>query len=213
MKTIIGHKWGTLILALALSVGLVVSGSALALNVVSRPAKVNRSDIDAYVHSVRQMNRELIAAEEESISASLTFAQYLSLSEFDNFVQAHDLDVEQVQLRGQKDDGTRVTIFANYNHSLEEIAAAIDLNATEGKYSLVGVTSCFALVDSSNLPDIEADTAIYLVDTSGDQRHYDSCAKNSIAQNGVDVCRKKGSFPQPITWELENAGLMDVADR
>lgn len=211
MKTIMDHKWVALVLVLVLSVSLVVSGSALALNAASRPAKADESSIDAYVNSVRQMNQELVATEEDDISASLTFAQYLSLSEFNDFVQAYNLDVAQVQLRGQKDDGTRVTIFVNYDYSLEEIAAAIDLNAAEGKYSLVGVTSCFALVDSRNLPDIEADTATYLVDTSGDQRHYDSYAKSSVAQNGVDAPSKKGSFPQPITWELEDAGLMSVA--
>lgn len=208
MKSILKRRNCTVMLIFALLISIMLGGTALAFSAPNTDITASDSSfITEYVNDTNQMNEALESAGLNDIITTITFSKYVSFSEFEEFVNAHNLDIVRLQLRAIKSDGTRVTIFTNFDAQYKETVSLLE---AEAQCTLIGIASCFALVDSNNLSALEADTLIYLADTSGDMYHQESLARNGMERNTVDESQKTATFPQPITWDLEDAGLMEM---
>ena len=218
MKIFMRKKYSAFIFVVILLVSLALCGSALAFNSIDnniddKSTGVTKTSIAEYVDNVEQMNEPLASEKLNDILTSITFSKYLSFSEFEEFIETHDTDVVQLQLRGLMDDGTRVTIFTVVDKDLQKIKAEIEAEAVTAEYRLIGITGFYALVDSNNLLAVETDNRTYLADTSGDQYFRNKSEQNSVKRNNLDTNSRAGMFPQTITWDLEDAGLMGIADK
>lgn len=138
---------------------------------------------------------------------TITFSEYLSFDELEEYVEQYNITVVQLQLRGLVEDGTRVTIFTRTDIGFEETENLIIDSARNEDYTIIGITGMYALEDSNKLSDVVTDSKTYLADTSGDSCFSQNQAANSVRQ--AASASQEGAFPRPLTWDLENLGLLE----
>lgn len=206
-----------IILMSALAVVFVSAGTAFASNSnvelnqssseVVAAAELSRK-IENYVVDVNDANYDLMQVNQQDFIATITFADYLSFEEFNSYINDHNITVLHMQLRGVQSDGQRVTVFSKVDKGIDEVESAVNRDSVDWGYELRGVISVGARVNSRDLEDIISDEHTYLVDTSGDKyaKQISATAQNSYLANGAN--EEKSSFPQPLTWDLEDAGIL-----
>ena len=173
---------------------------------------INLSTIEFYANTIEAQNAVLTSMDQglDNIATVITFAQYLTFDEFQQFVDTYDITISQLQLRGFWEDGTRVSVFSRTDAGLTAVEAMIIEEANSAGFTLAGITGVNAYVDSDQLAAIAADELVYLADTSGDLNVQAALAAPSLQQNGTNTATVSGAgFPKSLTWELEDLGLME----
>ncbi len=157
---------------------------------------------------IAQRNAILSKAVSKDIMTTITFNQYLSFDQFAAYVSAYNIDISQIQLRGLKEDGTRVSIFSRTDKGFDETEHIVNELAADGGYAIIGITGVNALVDPDMLSAVESDSRTYLADTSGDCHSTQNVSPKCITRNSIGADGIGGYFPQSQTWKLENQGLL-----
>lgn len=196
-----------IITVLVLCPVILISGFASDNIPVNSPQDIlSRHQLSDYVSAVTAVNDSLI--EDESVSnkvaATITFADYISFEELQTYVDTYDIQLQQIQLRGLMEDGTRVTMATLVHKGMkatEDLAYAQALN--QG-FELVGITDVYAYVIPSNIINMNDDALTYLVDTTGNTT---ATAANNATTATTDSSTDS-AFPKSLTWELENLNLM-----
>lgn len=164
--------------------------------------------LSEYVEKIANDNAVLAEENLNDIITTITFSDYLTFEELEDYTESYNIEIVQLQLRGLMDDGTRVSIFTKTDLGLEETERLIREEALELDYQLVGATSIFALTNSSQLEQLSEDDRTYLADTSGDLYSPQNRMQVGAVRNNIEENNSTNLFPQPITWNLENLGLL-----
>ena len=137
------------------------------------------------------------------IAATITFSQYLSFDELQTYISNYDVELQQIQLRGIMEDGTRVTIATLTDKGMEYTENLMYTQAAEQNFNLVGITDVYAYISPNQIDELSNDNLTYLVDTSGND------SGNGItAVNDESGATSSSVFPKSLTWELEELGLL-----
>lgn len=160
------------------------------------------------------LRNELLS--EQSISdviTTITFSKYISFEELNDFVQKYDVDISQLQLRGIAETGERISIFTLTELGLAKTEELLKTQAAEMKCEIIGITGMYAYVDSVYLQEIIDDVYVYLVDTSGDQFSLNNTATTCSERNASSANGERVGFPPPLTWALEDMGILTFDKR
>lgn len=145
---------------------------------------------------------------EDALMATITFNNYLSFDEFARFMDENPVTIAQLQLRGVAPGGERVSIFTRTDKGLAETEQLLLEQASNEGFSVVGITSVYALVDEDQLNEIDQDRHTYTIDVAVDE--YDSTVQ--LCNGGKTAnCGLNGGFPKPLTWEMEDAGILSIS--
>ena len=166
-------------------------------------------DLDDYVASINSENKVMMDAELDDIITTITFSEYLSFEELNQYLDSYDLQAERLFLRGVNDDGTRVTVFTKTYLGMDKTEKMANEDAESLSYELVGVTAAYVFADSEQLSSICQDSRTYLADTSGDLYSSQNQLLTGYERNGKNIEDNYDMFPQPLTWDLENAGILE----
>lgn len=166
------------------------------------------SDLNRYVEVVQNKNQMIMQTDMEDIVTTITFSKYLSFEELKDYLRLYDLKPMRLYLRGFEADGTRVTIFTKTDLGLEATESLIEDEAKTLGYDLEGITGIYTLVDSEKLAILNSDSCTYFADTSGDQASLTNQEISGIKRNNVNIEKDVSLFPQPLTWEIEDAGIL-----
>jgi len=204
---------GTFFIAAVLLIifGLMVSVTAFAANsnTIVAAEEPTQMALNTYAETIDEQNLILAETELNDIISTITFSEYLSFDELEQYAEMYNIDLVQLQLRGLLDDGTRVTIFTRTDKGLEETETLLTDQALDDGVTIVGITGMYALIDSDELIHVMSDTRTYLVDTSGDGYSSENSITDSVQRNSVTSTNSGGfMFPKSLTWELEDLGLL-----
>ncbi len=133
-----------------------------------------------------------------TLSATITFSDYLTFDEAVDYIKQYDLDVEQMQLRALDEEGTRFTMMSRLDLGYDKTYEIIESQLVENNINLVGVTSLNAIIKVDEIQNMQEDERTYLVDTSMNPAVY---SDNQDQETTME-------FPQPVTWNLENLGVL-----
>lgn len=205
--------------ALILIVVMIVSISGFARTSDFNSAETYlESQVSAYVDSVSFKNNMIKHCNLEDVITTITFSEYLTFPEFEDFVAKYDIQIVQLQLRGVTESGDRVSIFTRTDKGLAITEEIVNIQAA-GEFELKGITGVYALVNSEKIAGLEQDSHTYCVDTSGD--HYfellahaspmkldnldivNCASRNDLANSSIGEL-----FPKSITWQIEDLGLL-----
>lgn len=158
-----------------------------------------------YVDSVVTVNNSISTNDSLSnrIPATITFADYISFEELEAYIETYDVELQQIQLRGFMEDGTRVTMATLVHKGMDETKNLVYTQSTEQQFDLAGITDVYAYVVPSNIVNMSNDALTYLVDTS----YAIAPADNNVATTAITPSTSS-EFPKSLTWELENLNLM-----
>jgi hypothetical protein len=165
-------------------------------------------DLDDYVASVNSENEAMLDEKLDDVITTITFSEYLSFEELNQYLESYGLQAERLFLRGVEDDGTRVTVFTKTYLGMDKTEEMAKEDAESLGYELVGVTAVYVFADSEQLSNICQDSRTYLADTSGDLYSPQNQLLSGYERNGESVEDNYDMFPQPLTWDLENAGIL-----
>ena len=205
------------ILGVLLLVATLFSISAFALDGKEALAQDSNENVDIrigkglddYVASINSENKVMLEAGLEDVITTITFSEYLSFEELNQYLDSYDLQAERLFLRGVNDDGTRVTVFTKTYLGMDKTEEMAKEDAESLGYELVGITAAYVFADSEQLSGICQDSRTYLADTSGDLYSSQNQLLSGYERNGENVEDNYGMFPQPLTWDLENAGILE----
>ena len=210
-------KFSSSIFCVLLLVAFCVAGiSAFAIGATDNSVVVSDANAEIhdtvilaeYVDRIANENATLAEADLNDIVTTITFSDYLTFEELEDYTDSYNLEIVQLQLRGLMDDGTRVSIFTKTDLGLAETERLIMEESLELDYQLVGATSIFALTSSAQLEQLSDDSRTFLADTSGDLYSQQNHMQAGAVRNNVEGNNSTSLFPQPITWNLENLGLL-----
>lgn len=165
-------------------------------------------DLDDYVALINSENEAMLDAGLDDVITTITFSEYLSFEELNQYLNSYGLQAERLFLRGVEDDGTRVTVFTKTYLGMDKTEEIAKEDAESLGYELVGATAVYAFVDSEQLSNICQDSRTYLADTSGDLYSPQNQSLSGYERNGENIEDNYDMFPQPLTWELEDTGIL-----
>ncbi len=125
--------------------------------------------------------------------------RYMSFEEFAEYIATYDIDVVQLQLRGLTTNGERVSIFSRTDMGLDETKRILNEQASKGGYTIIGITGINAVFSPSVFSAVQEDSHTYFVDTGSELQ---------LTQDTADSANAAGAFPQSLTWQLEDIGLL-----
>lgn len=172
----------------------------------------NRDQLSNYIESVENINRDLINIKEktnieEAIPVTITFSKYISFDDLENYIDLYGVELQQVQLRGLKEDGTRVTIATLVHMGMDYTEELMYKQAKDQEFELVGITDVYAYILPSKIESISQNELTYLVDASGvetRQVSVNGAEETLVAGESVE----KSAFPKSLTWELEDLNIL-----
>lgn len=176
----------------------------------------NRSQLSLYVEAVENINRELTSGAdtanyEDVVPATITFSEYISFDDLQDYIDLYDIRLQQIQLRGLTEDGTRVTIATLVHMGMDYTEGHVYKQAEEQKFEIVGITDVYAYVLPSKVESMAQDDLTYLVDTSGaeaiETQQVSSANEFGEAVNEVEG-EEESAFPKSLTWELEDLNIL-----
>ena len=200
--------WGVSIVALLLCPTILFGSfaSADSTSPIIQPQNIQtRNQLAEYVDNINNINHTIDQTVESSshIAATITFSQYLSFDELQTYISNYDVELQQIQLRGIMEDGTRVTIATLTDKGMEYTENLMYTQAAEQNFNLVGITDVYAYISPNQIDELSNDNLTYLVDTSGND------SGNGItAVNDESGATSSSVFPKSLTWELEELGLL-----
>lgn len=141
-------KYFSSIFSVLLLVAFCMGGiSAFAIGVKESPEVTIDANADIhdtvllseYVEKIANDNAVLAEENLNDIITTITFSDYLTFEELEDYTESYNIEIVQLQLRGLMDDGTRVSIFTKTDLGLEETERLIREEALELDYQLDSV--------------------------------------------------------------------------
>lgn len=165
------------------------------------------AQLDGYVESINNINRTIVRQmeSEDLMSVTITFSKYISFDELQEFVEEYNVELQQIQLRGFMEDGTRVSMSTLAHMGINFTENHAYAEAEKLSFQLVGITDVYAFVSPDMLNVISDNGLVYLVDASS---NVTSERVGTVDMNQADKTAAKPAFPKSITWELENLGML-----
>lgn len=166
------------------------------------------AEVSSQIELAENNNNTLAKTDLTDIVTTITFSDYITFEEFAKYSEDYELEIAQLQLRGYAADGTRVTMFTKTTKGLAETERLIEELAQHDNTTLTGITSAFAYVDANNLTALTRDELTFLADTTGDAYAPNNASIASIQRNSSLDGAFTAEFPQPMTWQLEDLGVL-----
>lgn len=170
-------------------------------NTLSSASITTETQLDAYIDQVSSLNDSIEVQNIPDVMTTISFSDYLSFTDVADYIKMYDADAQQLQLRAVDANGNKLTMITRTDLGLDETEALLTKEALVDDYTIIGVCGMNALLDSTVLRSVEADTRTYLADTSGDPIFMQS--QNTVAAQAEDH-----EFPQPLTWNLEELNIL-----
>lgn len=169
-------------------------------NMLQYSSDFTAAELQQYQTQVCNLNslENLMDIDTSTLSATITFSDYLTFDEAVDYIKQYDLDVEQMQLRALDEEGTRFTMMSRLDLGYDKTYEIIESQLVENNINLVGVTSLNAIIKVDEIQNMQEDERTYLVDTSMNPAVY---SDNQDQETTME-------FPQPVTWNLENLGVL-----
>jgi len=168
--------------------------------------------ITAYKEQIESDNARLSAESIDSIITTITFSRPISMDELSNYVKMYDVNIVQITLRGMEPDGSRITVFSRTDKGFKETESMLFAQAKMNGCELIGVIAMNALVNSSRLDELQADSLTYLADTTGDKHYKGNRNIQSMGLNSQGEVSVGKSFPHSPYWDLEDLNVIDVTE-
>jgi hypothetical protein len=209
MKTRIKKHKKFFLISTFLIISLMLTGVANAAIVSYTPdistafSEQKASAVATYVEGIENQNIALKESEVNDIITTITFSEYLSFAELDEYISNYEIEIVQLQLRALSEDGTRLSVFTRTDKGLAETEELLLAQAQNENAIILGITGMNALIDSDNLQGVDSDEKTYLADTSGDRFFEGVMIPNSIQRNDFSANNRGGMFPQSLAWDLE----------
>jgi hypothetical protein len=164
---------------------------------------------DMYVADIQSKNMLISETKLKDVASTITFREYLSFTDLENYVGKHSISIVNLEARGLDEDGERVTIFTRTDKGLDETHRILLLMAEESGFDFIGITGIYATVDATSIASIRDDDRTYLVDTSADMYFQSEKAINGSVRNSTTNTETKLMFPKSLAWELEDLGYIE----
>lgn len=201
----------TIICVLVVVTVLGFSGKSLKYNPNNATA-TNLKTISAmqdYKTNVESENAKLPSNLEDVIS-TITFSKAMSFDELKQYVESYDIEILQLQARGFDKSGNRTTLFSRADKGLDETFDILEFTLQSSSSDYAGIISMYALVNSNNIPSIQNDSNVFLVDTSNDEEYRKSITnifgtKKESFSTDNEIERV---FPHSVAWDAEDLGLV-----
>lgn len=139
-----------------------------------------------------------------ALPATVTFNDYLSFDEFTSLLNKTTFTIVQLQLRGLSSDGDRITIFSRIDKGLEETKAILMEQADKDDFTILGITAMYVYAEANQIEALKNNEYAYMVDVVDTNTE----GATSTSQYDVEVVEPKCVFAHPLTWQLEDAGLL-----
>ena len=143
---------------------------------------------------------------------SITFSEKISLDELKSFVGKYAIDLEFVEVRYVK-DGERSTAGIRFLDDYNQLKYLIESTESEHDVQLQGIVDIYARVDADMLEDVQNDEIVFLTDISGDAVMVGNYSMNQEERNKNYAPDGLDSFPCALSWDLEDAGIVDMYDK
>lgn len=203
-----------LVVAICAALGITAFANVLPEKEIFNPdAVIETSEksiqvLNSYEDAVNARNASISNETIRDVITTITFSDYLTFDQFAEYISRHDIEVVQLQLRGLNEEGKRLTIFTRTDAGLEKTEQLLNEQAASAGFDIVGITGMYALVSSDNLQDVVEDDLTYLADTTGDSYSVQNNNIEGATRNNLTTVSRIDLFPQSLTWDLEDLGIL-----
>lgn len=142
------------------------------------------------------------------VPATITLNNYLSFDDLSFVISENSATIAELQLRGITPDGERVTIFTRVDKGFDETEAILTEQATIDGFSIVGITAVFAYVDVNQIEALKHNQFVYDVAVTA----HATADAHPLSGYETEIAAISPRFAHPLTWELEDAGVMNCFD-
>lgn len=185
-----------------------------AFNPIESYSKIDntKSGIETYKSNVVKRIDDISSKKIKDINCTITFSEKISLDELKSFVGKYAIDLEFVEVRYVK-DGERSTAGIRFLDDYNQLKYLIESTESEHDVQLQGIVDIYARVDADMLEDVQNDEIVFLTDISGDAVMVGNYSMNQEERNKNYAPDGLDSFPCALSWDLEDAGIVDMYDK
>ena len=185
-----------------------------AFNPIESYSKIDntKSGIETYKSNVVKRIDDISSKKIKDINCTITFSEKISLDELKSFVGKYAIDLEFVEVRYVK-DGERSTAGIRFLDDYNQLKYLIESTESEHDVQLQGIVDIYARVDADLLEDVQNDEIVFLTDISGDAVMVGNYSMNQEERNKNYAPDGLDSFPCALSWDLEDAGIVDMYDK
>lgn len=185
-----------------------------AFNPIESYSKIDntKSGIETYKSNVLKRIDDISSKKIKDINCTITFSEKISLDELKSFVEKYTIDLEFVEVRYVK-DGERSTAGIRFLDDYNQLKCLIESTESEHGVQLQGIVDIYARVDADMLEDVQNDEIVFLTDISGDAVMVGNYNVNQEERNKNYAPDGLDSFPCALSWDLEDAGIVDMYDK
>lgn len=185
-----------------------------AFNPIESYSKIDntKSGIETYKSNVVKRIDDISSKKIKDINCTITFSEKISLDELKSFVEKYAIDLEFVEVRYVK-DGERSTAGIRFLDDYNQLKYLIESTESEHDVQLQGIVDIYARVDADMLEDVQNDEIVFLTDISGDAVMVGNYSVNQEERNKNYAPDGLDSFPCALSWDLEDAGIVDMYDK
>jgi len=165
--------------------------------------------MDEYIDSVNAQNMQLSKATLNDVITTITFSRSMTASDLEEYVNAYDIKIVQLQARGYDKYGNRITFFSRTDKGFEETFRMLNELAESDGVEFAGAIGLYALTSSKSVASIQADNRTLLIDTSADQYYNNEKAVSGNERNAAVTTEEVSHiFANSIAWDAEDLGLV-----